>query len=84
MSEPTKLGYHPFADAGRDAVHVAIIPMRAIRRMMPGERLQNGVVDPFLTAPVEPRELFLLCLYPGTITNLRHVWSHPSFVEEKA
>ena len=68
--------------AGRDAVHVAIIPMRAVRRMMPGERLANGIVDPFLTAPVEPGERFYLCLYPGTVTGMRHHWTAPAFPDE--
>jgi hypothetical protein len=41
-----------------------------------------GVVDPFLPSGprlVEPGDWFWLCLYPKTITGLRHVWEHPSF-----
>jgi hypothetical protein len=82
--EKVNLGQLVTGDVGRDAVHVAVIPMTAFRRMVPGEKLKNGIVDPFLTAPVEAGQRFYLCLYPNTVTSLRHVWEHPAFVEELA
>lgn len=68
--------------AGRDAVHVPVLPMIATRVMVPGEHLTNGCVDPFLKSPVQPGERYYLWLFPGTVTSLRHVWTHPAFDDE--
>jgi len=40
-----------------------------------------GVIDPFLEAPVQPGERCWMFLFPGTITQLRHDWTHPFIVE---
>jgi len=38
-----------------------------------------GIVDPFLKSPVFPEQVFWMCLYPLTVTSMRHEWGHPAF-----
>lgn len=84
MTDYTKLiGTILERNVGRDAIHIAILPMLATRVMKPGERLKDGIVDPYLEESVQPGQYYFLFLYPGTVTGLRHVWTHPSFSEEK-
>ena len=42
-----------------------------------------GVVDPFLPFAVQPGQWFYLLLPPGSITSLRHDWTHPAIDGEE-
>lgn len=68
----------------RDAIHIAVIPMVATSILWPGQRLANGIVDPFLVGRVVVGQWFYLFLYPNTITSLRHSWTHPAFPEDRS
>jgi len=69
----------------RDAIHVATLCVEAKVKLNPGQdcgitgTTDNpvGIVDPFLKHPVEVGQKFWLCIYPRTVTSLRHVWGHP-------
>lgn len=88
------IGSTPPPDGKRDAIHFAVAPVKSSDRFLPGEhvglnekgeaaQVDNpiGIVDPFLKKAVEQGDTFWLMLYPKTVTNLRHDWSHPAFDE---
>lgn len=82
-------------ERGRDAVHVAILPVIAGETLLPGYPVKLGeddkayiprgkgeslgIVDPFLQSFIQEGERFWLCLYPGTVSGMRHYWQHPAF-----
>lgn len=79
----------------RDAIHIAIAPVTAGEPLKPGEHIAVkdgyavkqgeliGIVDPFLRKAVRIGQKFFICLYPNTITSLKHHWEHPAFPAEK-
>jgi len=88
------LGQRPNANDKRDAVHVAIIPAEAGEDLEPGSEVAKagnvyfrvirngtGIVDPFNRCKTLKGELFWLCLFPNTVTGMRHHWQHPEFPE---
>lgn len=87
--ETNQLGQKLERYIGKDAIHIAMISVKAVCRLYPGQKVDRdglptfispvGIVDPFLSSFVEPEEYFWLCLFPKSITGMRHVWTHPDF-----
>ena len=93
-----ELGKPPKKGAGRDATHIAIVPVIAAEGLCPGQHVgvmkvndqpmtaaktfkpHIGIVDPFWPngyLGVKKGQRFYLCLYPGSVTGLAHVYTHP-------
>lgn len=81
----------------KDAIHMAIAPVKAGATLTPGQHVTIadglavpakaigvGIVDPFLAGNVQEGDEVWLFLYPGSITGLRHEWSHPCFPAQEA
>jgi len=81
----------------RDAIHLAVEPVRAGIELKPGQRITVidgvaypaapeealGIVDPFLTETVWTGQRFWFVMNPRMVHSLRHVWTHPSFPDKE-
>ena len=91
INKKNVLGKRPAELGVKDAIHVAIVSMRAAKPIMPGERCGlnecreaipdkkgPGVADPFLKSPITTGDSFWLLLAQNEVPNVSHVWEHPS------
>jgi hypothetical protein len=87
-----KVGKLLDSSSGRDAIHFALAPVIATCELVPGQDIGVwngvrahpgepfvGIADPFLKENPRKGDRFWCFLYPGSITNLRHIWQHPAF-----
>jgi len=90
INKKNLLGKQPFDLGIKDAIHTAIVSVRAARPLQPGQRCglnehgeavpdKNGpgVADPFLKSPILLGQAFWLLLNQDSVPNVMHVWEHP-------
>jgi len=91
INKKNVLGKEPHELGDKDAIHVAIVAVRASHLIKPGDRcglnefgeaLRQaagvGVADPFRREPIARGQSFWLLLDQDAVPNVRHVWDHPS------
>lgn len=66
----------PGEPAGLDEHGRAVLPQGSLKPV--------GIIDPFLASPVYGGDRCWLFLYPQTVTDMRHHWTHPAFAAEAA
>ncbi len=88
------LGHKPVELGQKDAVHVAIVSVRAAQYIQPGQRCKlnefgeaipgngPGIADPFVKE-INRGEYFWLILNSTEVENVSHTWEHPSITFEK-
>lgn len=91
INKKNLLGKEPIELGIKDAIHTAIVSVRAGRAINPGQRCglnENreavpdekgcGVADPFLRTPIPVGKAFWLLLCQDEVPNVQHVWEHPT------
>lgn len=91
INKKNLLGKRPHELGDKDAIHVAIVAVRAGSLIVPGQRCGMnehreavpddkgpGVADPFLKGNVTRGQPFWLLLDQDSVPNVRHEWEHPS------
>lgn len=91
----SKLGKLAAVDEQRDAMHVAVIPAMLAVDLPPGCPVSIingwaypsgehiGIIDPFLEAPLKKGNRVWVIMYPNTVVNLRHDWTHSAVPSDK-
>lgn len=91
INKKNLLGKTPAELGIKDAIHVAIVAVRAGKPIEPGQRCGMnkdreavpddkgcGVADPFLKGVITRGQSFWLLLNQDEVPNVAHVWEHPS------
>lgn len=91
INKKNVLGKVPAELGVKDAIHTAIVSVRAAQTIEPGQKcLMNnfneaepsakgiGVADPFRKTNIARGENFWLILNQDEIPNVQHVWNHPT------
>ena len=93
-----QLGHEAHGKEPRDAVHMAVVVCKTGQWLQPGVKVvvrdgvayeakdgnHVGVTDPFMAGGVPKGKFVWVMLNPGSITSLRHEWTHPAFPVEAA
>lgn len=91
INKKNLLGTKPIDLGTKDAIHVAIVAVRAGGPLNPGQRCGLnadreavadakgvGVADPFFKGVIVRGQPFWLLLCQDEVPNVAHVWEHPS------
>ena len=92
------LGERLTGNEPRDAIHIAILPVKAGGTLAAGAWVRveqgfaipcapakaHGVIDPFITGNVAFNDVVYVMLKPYRITTLTHAWEHPEIPSDTA
>ena len=94
INKKNLLGRAPLDAGDKDAIHVAIVAVRAANAIEPGQRCSLnehreaiavrlgdkgvGIADPFRKGTILRGELFWMVLDSTEVPNVRHEWDHPT------